>query len=620
MDIAKLTAQVQDEYNQWYQHIRQERDRKQEVLSKIIPKNVKEWEVKVHLLWRNLQLENSLFLTDEFNVVLNSDDWVLSGEIMKNGEKAMKFDDEDMELIEMREDIVNYNWLYWVAVTVVDWFDFDESQPLSDTIDPMCVIPDPKNWRWSKMRFIWFERKLSKEYLKSNWFKNISEIQEWTSFEMQKYDRKVNTANNTNYTVETNWLCDIYDHFTVFEWRKYLTTWANNRTLNIRMVEIEWLTEAEIKKPHKVKFPVQIHRRKPVLNSFFGVSIADEVLQYQDSISMLVNLQNIQARLAALWPDKFVDENLWIDASLLGEKLPWGRVIPVRSGWVIWNSIFNDQQINPSQFPTQFKTELYKMSEDTTWVNALAFWQSAPWSQTKAEVQTLMQNANQLLSWVASNYMRWQKEYWKAHYKAYALFMTDKAKKNVSFYQHWKAISLTLKKKDFISDWKVQVYIESKQQKQVENDKSFAKLNTIANLYLGNMKPWYAMNTFLRKLWDTLWVDWFDSSLYITPSVDEERATKNLELLNNNIEISWPEAWEDLKTYIDIYSQAMDTSAKEKALEMYTKAYIDFRPDPIMQEMQAWQTDWSAGAMNSNIVASQLSQWNKVPSVQNVAM
>lgn len=613
----EIGTQVRNEYEKGYAHIRSERERKQDVLEKILPVWVREGEVKVHLLWRNIQLENSLFLSDEFGITLVSEDGVLARHITRNAENALKYDEEEMDLYEMREDIVNHNGLYGVSVTVVEGFDYDEQQPMSDTIDPMCVIPDPKNWRGSKMRFIGFERKVTKEYLKSSAFKNVDKIEAWVSFETQKYDRKIDSANGTTYQQDEN-IYEIYDHFTVYNGKKYLTTWANERALLIRLVEIEPLSQAEIKNPSKVKFPVQIHRRKPIYKRFFGASIADEVIQYQDSISMLVNLQNIQARLSALGPDKFVDQSLGIDADLLGTKLPGGRIIPVKTNGAIGGSIFNDQQANPSQFPTQFKGELYKMSEDTTGVNALAFGQSAPGSQTKAEVQTLMQNANQLLSWVAQNYMRGQKEYWKAHYRAYALYMTSKAKKVVSLYQNGNNISMTLSKKDFVSDGKTQIYIESKQQQKLEDEKAFAKLNTIAGIYLQNMKPGYAMNKFLRKLGDTLWVEDFNSELYIAPSIDEERATANLELLNNNIDIADPEEGEDLRTYIEIYKQAMDTPAKRKALEKYTRVYSTLRPSPMTSETQTGVSDQASSAMNSNIVASQLSQGNNIPSIQNV--
>jgi len=45
-----------------------------------------------------------------------------------------------------------------------------------------------------------------------------------------------------------------------------------------------------------------------------------------------------------------------------------------------------------------------------------------------------MQNANQLLSWIGSNYMKGKKDYWEAHYRSYALNMSSKVKKSVSFY------------------------------------------------------------------------------------------------------------------------------------------------------------------------------------------
>jgi hypothetical protein len=52
-------------------------------------------------------------------------------------------------------------------------------------------------------------------------------------------------------------------------------------------------------------------------------------------------------------------------------------------------------------------------------------------------------------------------------------------------------------------------------------------------------------------------------------------AKNNLELLNNNIEVSEPQPNQELLTYIAIYKQALPTPAREKALESYTNAYID---------------------------------------------
>jgi hypothetical protein len=138
--------------------------------------------------------------------------------------------------------------------------------------------------------------------------------------EIDRNKRSSDNANNLQSVLEDDGMVDIYDHFLVFDGKKWLTTWANDRTILIRSIEIEPLTIAEMKNPTKVKFPVQLHRRKPKKGSVFGVSIADEVLQYQDAISILTNLQNKQAQNLALGPDIFVDDRLGIDTVMLSQK------------------------------------------------------------------------------------------------------------------------------------------------------------------------------------------------------------------------------------------------------------------------------------------------------------
>lgn len=621
MEIHNLQWQVQREYNIGYKHIANERTRKRTIMNKVLPQNLANWEVRVNLLWKNMQLENSLFLTDKLSTTFTNDEWVLGQEVMEAANKVVKFDDEDMDLYDMREDIVNHNALYWASITTVDWWDNDEFQPISWSIDPLSVIPDPKNWRGNKMRFIWFERRLRLEELKrDSSYSNIEKVESYISAELEKNQRRLDIANNVVPIQDNEWLIDIYDHFTTFEWKKYLTTWGADRTVLLRKIELEPLTEAERKKPSKIEYPVQIHRRKPKYWSFFWVSIADEILQYQDAISVLTNLQVIQARLTSLWPDKFVDSALWVNMAELWQRQPWWRIIPVdRQPWeTIWASVYTDQHPNPSQYGQQIIQELTQNAESTTWAWALAFGQSPAWWQTKAEVQTLMQNTNQLLNFVASNYMRWQKSYWKAHYRSYVLNMPKKGKKMISLFENGKAFAKSVERKDFIAEGKFQVHIESKAQKAIKDEKNSAKLLWLANLYLGNMKPWYAMNKFLRKLWDTMWIAWFEWEDYIEKTVDEKIAEENLTLLNRNIDIADPEVWEDYETYIEIYEKALDTDAKHKILDKYRELATTKQPEPT--EMQQWQWDAQTGAMAMNQLAWQQSANNQIASTADVTL
>lgn len=613
----KLLQQVEREYNEWYNHVREEREHKRKVLDKILPR-VKEWEVKIHTLWKNIQLENALFLTDEFAVSILPENGVLGEEIKKNSELVMKYDDESMDLYEQREDIVNYNAVYGLAITKIEDYDDEDEQPIQVSIDPLSAIPDPRNYRGSKMRYIWFDRTVTKEILNSGSYKYVDEIESGLTEELRKNNRAIANSNNLQESREEEWLYAIYDHYTVYNGVKYLTTWANNRSLLIRCEEIEALTSSEKKNPTKVKFPVQLHRRKPKFGSFFGASIADEVLQYQDAISVLTNLQLLQARRDALWPDTYVADSLGIDLATIAEKKPGWRIIPVdmQMGQSIGNSIYTEQPVSQSVLATNTKNELKQLSEETIGTSSLAFGQSMSGTQTKAEIQTLMQNTNQLLSYVGQNYMRGQKEYWEAHYRAYCLYMSKGKRKLISLFQKGNAVSKTLKREDFIADGKAQIYITSKSQEKAENEQAFAKLNAIAGLYLQNMKPWYGMNQFLRKLGETLNVRDFDAKLYIAETPDERTAKANLMLLNAGYEVPAPTAWEDFKTFLDIYTQAIDNPASHKAVQQYSDAYNTFKAPEQLQG----KSDSTSTAMAMNTVNSQLSQGNKTPSTQQVSM
>lgn len=285
-------------------------------------------------------------------------------------------------------------------------------------------------------------------------------------------------------------MVDIYDHFTIYKGMKVLTTWANDRSVLIRYVELEPLSKAEKAQPTKVKFPVQFHRRKPKLGSVFGVSIADEVLQFQDAISILTNLELIQANNLALGPDMFVDDRLGIDTETLSQRRPGGRIIPITNdtGIPSQNGITYQQLPAPSPFVDGMIAKLESRAEGTTNVGQQNFGTSQSGTQTKAEIQTLQQNANQILIWISNNYLQGQKDYWQAHYRSYVLNM-DKGKKNLAIYDKGNTISLSLKKDEFVDDGKVNVYITSKSQDAIENDKEFNKLLALANLYLSNMKP-----------------------------------------------------------------------------------------------------------------------------------
>lgn len=164
----RLGNKVRREYDMGFNHVRDERTRKREIVDKVLDTNVPEGQVRVNLLWRNIQLEKALFLTDEISVKMLASEGITGQEIMDKANVVMKYDDVDMNLREQREAIVDYNALYGLAATVVDNWDEDEVQPMSDCIDPLSLIIDPNCYSGSKARFIGYERRLSEENLENS--------------------------------------------------------------------------------------------------------------------------------------------------------------------------------------------------------------------------------------------------------------------------------------------------------------------------------------------------------------------------------------------------------------------------------------------------------------------
>ena len=147
-------------------------------------------------MWRNIQLEQALFLNDEISIKLLMENGSLGEEMMNNVNKVLKYDDGQMGGRETRERISNDNALYGVAVTVIDAWDEDEKAPISDCVDPLACIFDPQNYSGSKMRFFGIERRVSREYIESMEGFDIDDTMYGTSAEIERNKRASDNANN----------------------------------------------------------------------------------------------------------------------------------------------------------------------------------------------------------------------------------------------------------------------------------------------------------------------------------------------------------------------------------------------------------------------------------------
>lgn len=600
-----LKIKVQNEYSQGLEHVRTERERKRKADAKIL-EAPPAWFIKSNLLWDNMQFETATFLTDHLDIALVSEKWVIEDEIVKNAEKVSKYLYRKLGIKKIKRQIIDDNNLYGIAATFIEWFDDDENTPLIGCIDPLSIIPDPKNYADSEMRFIGLEKQVPISYIRDNKnFKYRDEVIAGISEEWRRTEQTRGQAFNMT-QVPDDEMTSLYFHFTTFEGKKWMTVWSNNFEYCLREVELEGLSKAEKLNPAKVRFPIQLHRRAPKRGSFFGSSLYDELIDYQDLESELLGLKVAGVRLEELWGDHIINRDLWVNLEALQKVKVGNRYIEADFSNIGNQPTFIDVPVSKSSGRVDgLLQQIPQYANKTSGNNDISRGQSAPGTQTKAEVQVLEQKSDRLLRMKRDNYMDSYEEMWQDITRSYELYMSEKATLNIAFFDNWKSFSQTLKKKQFVTGGNINIYVISRDEKQDKDNQDFQKLTVSANLLIGNMKPGYAMDTLMRTVIEKSGIDGMDPNVVIPESVDEMHAKNNLELLNNNIEVSAPQPNQDLLTYIAIYKQALPTPAREKAIEAYTNAYIDSKQ---FEQAQVWVQDSASASMAMNNVNSQQSQ------------
>lgn len=603
-DIEKLKAKVSREYSQGLQYVQAERDRKRNI-DKDILKDVPEWFIRSNLAYKHMQLEEATFLTDDLDIRLVSDKGILEDSITKMWEKVAKYLYRKLNIKQIKRDIINGNNYYGLYATFIDKFDEKTNRPVLKGIDPLSLIIDPRNYQDSEMRFIGFEKTVTIDYIKNNKYYNAkarNAVIAGISEEQRKTEQATATANKMQY-VEDDEMTTIVYFFTCFEGKKYMTIWDKDFANNLRIEELEALDDEEVANPDKIKYPIRLHRRKPKFKSAFGYALIDEVLPFQDAYDEVVNLELAGVRIEELGSDKIVNQKLGIDINAFNKE---------SAGWITYEGNFSDLGNEPAivEIPLNksggrvgtIKQEIRQDAMDASGSQAPNFWQSPSGSQTKAEIQILDKNGNKIHRYISSNYQESYQGMWEDIFRSYELNMGEKSTLNIALFDKWLPFSRSLRKREFLSGGNINIYIASAEEVKAENKESFATWVALSGTIMPNMNPWYGLNTWMRQGIEYSGIVDADPFSYIPPSVDEREAMRNLELLNNNEEITDPLPNQDLETLRAIYSQALDTPAKQSII----KRLDDLRIATISQApMEMWQANAGSTAQAMNSVISQ---------------
>lgn len=184
--------------------------------------------------------------------------------------------------------------------------------------------------------------------------------------------------------------------------------------------------------------------------------------------------------------------------------------------------------------------------------------------------------------------------------------------------------TIVLDKGDLKTKEDPDVVIKSKSDTTKQNEQTRLMLTSILPFVqqtAGQIVPFALIQT-LRDIIRNSWLSEDKARLYVPETPEEVEAKQQLELLNRNQELdtgSFEDLSKDWDTYLTIYRQAIDTTAKRKAIQLALNSKIAKNKQTTQQGMQ--QQGGQSNLMNSmsnQLVAQGMSKEKSVQSTQDV--
>ncbi len=630
-DKIKLHRKVLDEFGRSDLHTRSWKEDVKNLSRDYLLPEPKQDRVKVRKVLNNLNIRLATFLSDEMQVTNIPMNGELGKEIAENCNKVFDANFDSMSIKGKYREALIDDAMQWVWVLAVDGWNDHKQEPIVSYVDSRLCFPDPKNWQDNKMMFFgtkvrksYYELELDEAYDQQA----LQSVRFYTDADQQQIDRKNDDVKDFNEDINHDEnMVDLYNHITIFKSEEddvacvYLTTWGNGEQEMVRCVKIRPLNPWEIADPSTVDFGVKLFRAKPLKGSFAGVSLVDDVWQYQDIETLLSNLQIRQSQLAGLGGKTYVNTELGVDLDdVANNSWPWDTIPFTSENPAInaQNGIYQEQTmpVNPIiQNTIQYLDTLSQEADPSG--SALAQGQSMSGSQTKAEIQTLQQNINHILGYMAWNYMDSLKWLWESVYRSYAANMSPQRKKDIVVVdENGRSDAYGFKKNEFISQWDVYIRVKSKSQEDIKKKQDFTTLLAVYGSLKQSVAPWSTQDVIIdRTLIEKSGIRGIDAYTIHPYTSDERKAYANLELLNRDIELkSKPEGGEDHNVYINIYKTGLQTDARDKAIQ---ERELILEQEPEKPQQVEWGGGWVAQSLWASMLASDQAQ--QTPSTQDVS-
>lgn len=629
----EIQQKVEQEYEVWSNYAQEKRP----ILTNYLKEyniqwdKMRKWEyVKSKALYTNRNLfVSALYKNKPLVTIQWRKQW--DTEYADTWNNLLKFDYEELD-----EDVIMYQKIsnmvdFWIYLAVDEWWDKTTESPKKRLINPLCWIPDPDFDLVKWFAFHGFELQLT-EWDLNDLYQNKSLM--LTDAEMEKIKKATWNGNNgaaayrwaLNSWANWTWvwfpfvtepsnlrIYSVYRHFTKFNNRWYLTEWANDRTLLIRLEEVKAVRAEEKKDPTLIPCPVVHSWFIPKEWDPYWLCVWDIGRDNQFTEEQVLNLlfNKINEEVFS-WITIY--DPAYIKWSELAKREIWKRKY-------LWaNMPLNAKIIENIQTQTSSNTDWYNLknildqkSTKEMWFDEQSIWVYSK-TITATQSQLLQGNQNVRLSTIFKIFLWWEKKYWDIlWYRSYQANFKMKSEKNFELNSWIWVVNYTVKWKDL--NTKIDLHLKlttilDKAEKDEADRGAF--MAAYQPLMQSASEFWKIILTkaFARVVWmDKELVN----SVYEMPP-EYDKAMMYLELLNNWEEVpEIDDMSENHSIYIHVYQQAIPWEAKEKAIAARKRALVLSWQQKMMQQqaMMAWWNDASTNQLVSNYISQQNEASNK---------
>ena len=600
IDKEEFLIQIQDEIALSRSFTGQKRDLLRTNVMKYIDQTIDDEKIPMNTAYASINLDIAIEMMDTKNPIFTprglGDD-----EIAENLTDVAQFDYKEMGMNKIAYQVALDRRMTWVGIIAKTGWDEMGTHPTIGIKDPMAWLPDPFFDNTTEARFHYFEELIPKECLSEEYgFSEEAEEMGGTMSPLLSQNQSArNRKTGYNNTPTDKTMVSVINGYSYFDDVLYMVTLSEDGSQMLRCVEVKPVFKKEKLEYVPMTAVVNTKWYSPKRGDPFGTSMLELIGPKQSALSQLINLRLINAKFSTLGQMYLYDVNTVQNANEIARPSTNPKIIGVDGkNNPISQAVYPVPRNNILEDSFRVSQEIMEALQMETGIDSRTLWVQWSGTSTLGEVKQIQENANIRFGLTTLHQELADEQFWRdIWYRSYKEFFskTDKKFIRIASSIDWTRL-LELTQEDFLTFEDPHVIIESKKKFESERARIAASLDArLAVMEANPNSHKISLNYMRRKILKLQGMTRADIQVMCPYEPDEMDARNIVKLLNENDmkAATIRDINQDHMTYLVVFQSAMDTEAKQIAIEMRKQAYI--------QSGQGQAKDVWGGAANTAV-------------------